>query len=104
MGLSGAHCCSVELSGSHWDSLGLSGVLVRLSGTECGSLKLNGDQWGSVGLSAQCLYTRVKSGESELNVLNALISCYATLHYYIITMLNKLGIGVMNEEGIDSIT
>ena len=114
VGLSGAHCCSVELSGSHWDSLGLSGVLVRLSGTECGSLKLNGDQWGSVGLSeshwssvglsAQCLYTRVESGENELNVLNALISCYATLHYYIITMLNKLGIGVMNEEGIDSIT
>lgn len=51
MGLSGAHCCSVELSGSHWNSLGLSVVLVRLTGTECGSLKLSGDQWGSVGLS-----------------------------------------------------
>ena len=57
-----------------------------------------------MGFSAQCLYIRVESDESELHNINALISCYSTLHYYIITMLNKLGIGVMNEEGIDSIT
>ena len=54
-----------------------------------------------MGFSAQCLYIRVESDESELHNINALISCYSTLHYYIITMLNKLGIGVMNEEGID---